>query len=44
MSKIVKTVTLLGFVALVAACGGKQEEEVVYIPEPIMEEPTMSKY
>ena len=33
MSKTVKIVVTLGFVAVVAACG-QQEEEVVYTPIP----------
>ncbi len=44
MSKSIKAIIALGFVTVVAACGGKQEEEVVYIDEPVVVEETMSKY
>lgn len=41
MSNSIKGVVALGFVALVAACGGQQEEEFVVIePAPVTEEPT----
>ncbi len=43
MSKSIKFVALLGFVATVAACGssGQTEEEFVVVdPEPITTEPT----
>jgi hypothetical protein len=38
MSKTIKSVVALGFVAIVAACGGQQEEEFVVV-EPITTEP-----
>lgn len=45
MSKSIKAFFAIGLVSLVAACGGASEEEAVYVPvEPIVEEPTMSKY
>lgn len=43
MSKSIKAIIALGFVAIVAACGGQQEEEVVIV-DPVVEEPTYSKY
>ncbi len=43
MSKSLKAIIALGFVAIVAACGGQQEEEVVIV-DPVVEEPTYSKY
>jgi hypothetical protein len=43
MSKSIKAIVALGFVAIVAACGGQQEEEVVIV-EPVVEEPTFSKF
>lgn len=39
MSKTFKICALLGFVAVVAACGNRQEEFVVVDPEPISQEP-----
>lgn len=37
----ISTKTLLAFcmVAFVAACAGKQEEEIVYVDEPVTAEP-----
>ena len=43
MSKSIKAIIALGFVAIVAACGGADEEEVVII-EPIQSEPVSNKY
>ncbi|MEL6169150.1 MAG: hypothetical protein AAFR35_10695 [Pseudomonadota bacterium] len=44
MSKSIKLVVALGLVLAAAACA-QQEEEVVFVePEPIMAEPTMSKF
>lgn len=43
MSKSIKALAALGFVAIVAACGGAQEEEVVIV-EPVIEEPTYNKF
>ena len=40
MSNSIKSVVALGFITLVAACGGNQQEEFVIIePEPITVEP-----
>ncbi|KPD12227.1 hypothetical protein AN476_11210 [Phaeobacter sp. 11ANDIMAR09] len=39
MSKSIKFVTLAGLLALVAACGNREEEFVVVEPEPISAEP-----
>ena len=45
MTKSIKAVMALGFVAIVAACGGAQEEEVVVVePQPIQQEPTFNKF
>ncbi len=43
MSKSIKALVALSFVAIVAACGGQQEEEVVIV-EPIEAEPVSNKY
>lgn len=43
MSKSIKTIIALGFVAVLAACGGQQEEEVVIV-EPIEAEPVSNKF
>ena len=43
MSKSIKALIALGLFAVVAACGQQEEEVIVVEPEPIMEEPTMSK-
>lgn len=40
MSKSIKLLALVGFVATVAACASQQEEFVVVDPEPISVEPT----
>lgn len=41
MSKSIKFIALVGFVATLAACGGNKEEEFVVVdPEPISTEPT----
>ena len=40
MSKNIKVAVMLGFVALVAACGSKNEEVVFADPAPISVEPT----
>ncbi|MEM9636923.1 hypothetical protein [uncultured Roseobacter sp.] len=40
MSKSIKLLATLGFIALVAACAREQEEFVVVDPEPISTEPT----
>ena len=42
MSQAIKFVVLVGFMGLVAACGGRQEEIVVVDPEPISVEPTFT--
>lgn len=42
MSTSFKTLFAIGLISLVAACGGQSEE--IIIEEPIVEEPTMSKY
>jgi len=43
MSKSIKSLLAISLVAFVAACAA--EEEVVYVePEPVMAEPTYSKY
>lgn len=42
MSKSIKAIVALGFVVAVAACA-QQEEEVVIV-EPVVEEPTFSKF
>ena len=43
MSKSITAFVALGLLTLVAAC--QQEEEVIMVePEPIMEEPVMSKF
>ncbi|WP_380053380.1 hypothetical protein ACFE33_11315 [Falsihalocynthiibacter sp. SS001] len=42
MSTTIKSLLAISLVALVTACSAK--EETVYIQEPIVEEPTMSKY
>jgi hypothetical protein len=43
MSKSIKAIVALSFVAVVAACGGQQEEEVVIV-EPVAAEPTFNKF
>ncbi|WP_417713040.1 hypothetical protein [Pseudophaeobacter arcticus] len=40
MSKSIKFVTLAGLLAMVTACGSREEEFVVVEPEPISVEPT----
>lgn len=41
MSKSIKYLALVGFVATLAACGGSKEEEVIVVdPDPISVEPT----
>jgi len=40
MSKSIKLLSMVGFVAIVAACNGRQEEFVIVEPEPISVEPT----
>lgn len=43
MSATLKSILAVGLLTIVAACA--QQEEVVFVePEPIMEEPTSSKY
>lgn len=42
MSKSIKLLATLGFVALVAACANEQEEFVVVDPEPISSEPVQT--
>ena len=44
MSKPIKAIIALGFVAIVAACGGASDEEEVVIIEPVASEPTYNKY
>lgn len=40
MSKSIKLLSMVGFVAIVAACGnGREEEFVIVEPEPISVEP-----
>jgi hypothetical protein len=43
MSKSIKALAAIGFVAIVAACGGQQEEEVVIV-EPVEAETTYNKF
>lgn len=43
MSKSIKALVALSFVAIVAACGGQQEEEVVIV-EPVVAEPVSDKF
>ena len=40
MSKSIKALAALSFVAIVAACGGASQDEEVVIVEPVVEEPT----
>ncbi|KPP88675.1 MAG: hypothetical protein HLUCCO07_11625 [Rhodobacteraceae bacterium HLUCCO07] len=40
MSKAIKSILAVGFVALVAACAQQEEEYIVVEPEPISAEPT----
>ncbi|WP_299962715.1 hypothetical protein [uncultured Roseobacter sp.] len=42
MSKSIKILAALGFIAVVAACAREQEEFVVVEPEPISSEPVQS--
>ena len=44
MSKSIKAFTLLGLVALAAACAQQEEEVVIVEPEPVMAEPVSSKF
>jgi hypothetical protein len=44
MSKSIKAIIALGFVAIVAACGGRSQEEEVVIIEPVQTEPVYNKY
>jgi len=44
MPKSVKTLLAVSLVAFVAACAAAEEEVVVVEPEPVMAEPTYSKY
>ena len=39
MSKSIKLLAMVGMLAVVAACGSKEEEFVVVDPEPISVEP-----
>jgi len=39
MSQNIKLLAMVGLLALVAACGNKQEEFVIVDPEPISVEP-----
>ncbi|ETX29517.1 hypothetical protein [Roseivivax isoporae] len=39
MSKSIKLVAMLGFVAAVSACGQQEEEEVVVVQPPVTTEP-----
>ncbi len=41
MSTTIKTLLALGLFTIVTACA--QQEEVVVVEEPVMEEPTMDK-
>jgi len=43
MSKSIKAVLAIGLVAFVGACA-QQEEEVVYVEEPVQAEPVLNKY
>ena len=43
MSKSIKAVLAVGLIALIAACA-QQEEEVVFVEEPVMAEPVSNKY
>ena len=42
MSTTLKTILAFGLLTLAAACA--QQEEVIMVDEPIMEDETMSKY
>lgn len=44
MSKSIKALVALGFVAIVSACGGSSAEEEIVIIEPIQSEPVSNKY
>lgn len=40
MSKLVKSLVLVGFVGTLASCGGSTTEEVVFVePDPVLAEP-----
>lgn len=43
MSKSIKAIIALGFVAVLAACGSAEEEEIVIV-EPVEAEPVSSKF
>lgn len=42
MSKSIKTLAAIGFVAVIAACAQQEEEFVVVEPEPITAEPVFT--
>lgn len=42
MSITLKSILALGLFTVIAACS-QQEEEVIFVEEPVMEEPTMDK-
>ncbi|MDD9921400.1 MAG: hypothetical protein OXQ92_03830 [Boseongicola sp.] len=42
MSKSLKALLALGLFTVVAACA-QQEEEVIFVEEPVMDEPAMDK-
>lgn len=44
MSKSIKALTLIGLVALAAACAQQDDEVVIMEPAPIMAEPVTGKY
>lgn len=45
MSKSIVLFCALAAAALVSACGGQQDDEVVFVePAPVVAEPTYSKY
>ena len=42
MSNTLKALVALGLFTVIAACS-QQEEEVIFVEEPVMEEPSMDK-
>ncbi|MEM6824472.1 MAG: hypothetical protein AAF566_05115 [Pseudomonadota bacterium] len=44
MSQSIKAVVLVGLLTAVAACAQQEEEVVMVEPEPIVAEPTSSKF
>ncbi|KIT16080.1 hypothetical protein [Jannaschia aquimarina] len=43
MSKLIKTVAVLGFTVTLAACGGNADDEVVIV-DPIVVDPVSPKF